>query len=260
MSNPCILTDATVQFPHPTFTGNHRVKVIPLDALYAPAPTPDEMLALYTSLAHAYDSIVVLTLSDSIYPLAQSARLAAAQNGGRVPVSVIDTRNTGAGLGLLVQMAAEKAETGSPVREIESTVRAALPHLYSIYCVQNPAMFDRLGLLTPKPTAAPENPGIINILSIEDGHLVPFLKVRTTRHLLESLQEFIGEYDTPGHIALAKGRESRLRLRPLRQFVAETFPQVPFTEHVLPQTLARFLGEDALGMVVMDTPKRKSAA
>lgn len=231
-----------------------------MDFFNKTAPAPDDMLALFNSLAHTYDAILVLTLSESIHPLAQSARLAAARHGGRTPIYVIDTRNTGAGLGILVQMAAEKAEAGSSVRDIESGVRATLPHLYSIFCTQNPSIFDHLALLDPKQPTRAENPAIIHLLSIEEGRFTPFLKVRTTRHLLESLQEFIGEYDTPGHIALTKGHESRLRLRPLRQFVTETFPHTPFTEHILPHPLARLFGEDALSLVIMDTPQRKPIA
>ncbi|MEJ5226071.1 MAG: DegV family protein, partial [Anaerolineales bacterium] len=164
--------------------------------------------------------------------------------------------NIGVGLGLLVQTAAESAEAGLTVRDIEAEVRSLIPHLYSIYCVSDPASLARLGLISPEQAAATEILGIMPILSVEEGRLVPFQKVRTTRHLLESFQEFVGEYDTPRHIAFSKGRDSRLRLRPLRQFVTETFPNTPFTEHILPPSLAALIGETAVGLVVLDTPPK----
>lgn len=256
MPNICILTDSTALLPHPTFTGHNRVKVIPVDPVSGAAPAQETWMAVFTSLARSYDAIVVITLSGAITPLPQSARQAATQYGGRVPVSVIDSLNIGAGLGLLVQLAAESAESGKSVREIEALVRSLIPHLYSIYCVQSPVTLARWGLISPEQAAATEILGIMPILSVEEGRLVPFQKVRTTRHLLESFQEFIGEYDNPRHIALSKGRDSRLRLRPLRQYVNETFPHTPFTEHILPQTMAALFGETAVGLVVLDNPQK----
>lgn len=256
MPNTCILTDSTAQLPQPIFTGRHRVKVIPVNAANGTPPDPETWVDVFTSLGHSYDAIVVITLSGNIAPLPQSARQAAAQYGGRVPVSIIDSLNLGAGLGLLVQLAAESAEAGQSPREIESLVRSLTPHLYSIYCVQNPATLANWGLLHPDQAATADILGIMPILTLEEGRLVPFQKVRTTRHLLESFEEFIGEYDNPRHIALSKGRDSRLRLRPLRQFVAETFPHTPFTEHILPQSLAALFGDTSVGLVVLDTPKK----
>lgn len=256
MPKICILTDSTAQLPHPTFAGHQRVKVMPADPASGAPPTQDAWMRVFSSLARSYDAIVVITLSGAIAPLPQSARQAATQYGGRVPVSVIDSLNIGAGLGLLVQMAAESAEAGHTARDIEALVRSLIPHLYSIYCVQSPSALARWGLISPEQATATEILGIMPILAMEEGRLAPFQKVRTTRHLLESFQEFVGEYDTPRHIAFSKGRDSRLRLRPLRQFVTETFPNTPFTEHILPQSLAALLGETAVGLVVLDNPPR----
>ncbi len=252
MPGLCILTDSSAQLPHIPFHGQQRVKILPLDPFQATQPSQETWSAILNSLGHGYDAILVITLSGALSPLVQWARQAAVHHGGRTPITVVDSLNLGAGLGLLVKLSAEQAEAGQPASAIEDLVRATMPHLYSIYCLPDQSL---AGRLLPQQFSA-ETPGIMPILTLEDGRLIPFQKVRTTRHLLEAFQEFISEYDQPRHIILSKGRESRLRLRPLRQFISETFPLTPFAEYILSPTLEGLLGNTAVGLVIQDTPAR----
>jgi fatty acid-binding protein DegV len=87
---------------------------------------------------------------------------------------------------------------------------------------------------------------------LEEGHLSPLEKVRTQRHLIESFQEFIEEFESPRNIVLLKGSQNHLRTRPLRQYVSEVFPETPFSEHTMNTPLTTMLGPQTIGLTVME--------
>lgn len=252
MPNTCILTDYTAQIPHPTFTGHYRVKVIPYTSNTNKPPSVESIIEHYATLSRSFDSIIVITSASSLGPVAQIAAQAATLHGGRTSINVIDSQNLGIGLGIMVQHAAEYAEAGKSSHEIERLVRSMIPNIYSIYCIPNLDGLARSGYLSPAQSTVSTILGVMPIFALEAGHMVPYHKVRTTRHLLESFQEFVGEYETPRQIALIKGRDVRLRMRPLRQFIEANFPKTSFTEHVLNPALISLFGDDTVGLVVLD--------
>ena len=94
---------------------------------------------------------------------------------------------------------------------------------------------------------------MLPIFAIEEGRLTPMEKVRTRRHLFESFLEFINEFDTPAHIALVRGASyNTICTRPVRQYVQETFPDTPFSEHAIAPHLAALFGPQSTGLVIME--------
>jgi fatty acid-binding protein DegV len=98
--------------------------------------------------------------------------------------------------------------------------------------------------------------GLLTIFSLEEGRLTPMEKVRTQRHLFESFQEFLDEFEDPSHIALlhSAGHPS-LRTRPLRQYVQENFPRTPFSEHPISPHVAALFGPQSIGLVIMENER-----
>ena len=273
MPNVCILTDSTVQFTHPNFPGHERVYVIPFEyqnrmqqgddetlpyiglAQRLIPPSTQEFVRFYSQLSREYDMIFVLTLSSQLNPTARFALSASEQYSNHATIDVIDSQTTGIGLGLLVQVAAAAAAAGAPPAEIERQMRAIIPRVYMIFCIPELMYLAHSGYMDYSQALVGEMMGMLPIFAIEEGRLTPMEKVRTQRHLFESFLEFINEFDTPAHIALMYGAShSTIRTRPVRQYVQETFPDTPFSEHAIAPHLAALFGPQSTGLVILEKP------
>ncbi len=273
MSNVCILTDSTVQFTHAHFPGHERVFVIPYDlqdnkpqgdetrmhkglTQRLISPTPQEFVRFYARLNHKYDTIFVLTLSSLLNPATSLAISASLQFSNHATIDVIDSQTTGIGLGLLVQAAAAAACEGVPPGEIERRMRVSIPHIYMLFCIPELRYLAQSGYMDYSQALVGEMMGMLPIFAIEEGRLTPLEKVRTQRHLFESFLEFMNEFEAPTHIALVRGvSQNIIRTRPLRQYVQETFPNTPFSEHTIAPHLAVLIGPQSMGLVIMEKPE-----
>jgi DegV family protein with EDD domain len=276
MARICILTDSTAQFTRPNFPGRERVYVIPFDIqpvkLQEEEPLPDKPSAqqlippsqqdffrFYSSLSSQYDSILVLMLSSLLSPALERALSASLKYSNHASVEVVDSQTTAVGLGMLVQAAAGVAAEGGSAKEVEQRVRAAIPHLYTLFCIPELTSLSRAGHLDPTQALAGEMMGLMPLFALDEGQLTPVEKVRTPRHLFESFQEFISEFEAPAHIALMRGvSHTTVRTRPLRQYVQETFPATPFSEHALSPSLAALFGPQSSGVVIMERQAQRS--
>lgn len=270
MSNVCILTDSTAQFTRPRFPGRGLVYIIPFEVLrvglqegdsqpqganasqLAP-PGPEEFLNYYRQLSREYQHILVLVLSSFLNPAMVNALTAARIFSNHAFVQVVDSQTTAAGLGLLVEAAAGAAARGASFQEIERLVRVAIPRIYMIFCIRELTYLARAGFLSYPQAIVGEMMGLLPIFTLEDGRLTPIEKVRTQRHMLESFQEFIDEFDNPYHVALIRSvNHNSFRRRPLRQYVLQNFPGTPYSEHSIGPHLAALLGPQSIGLVVME--------
>ena len=272
MARVCILTDSTAQFTRPDFSGRDRIYLIPfrLSAEVRPgeeasprdvygqkleAPGVREYTRFFYQLNREYDAILTITLSSLLSPASRHAQTAAAQFGTHASIQVVDSQTTAVGLGLLVQVAAEAAVAGAALAEIESLVRSAIPRIYMLVCIPELTYLTDSGYLTRSQAVVGEMLGLLPIFALEDGRLMPMEKVRTQRHLFESFEEFINEFDDPYHVALVRGiNHNTIRTRPLREYVQEIYPQTPFSEHNMNAHLAALLGPQSIGLVVAEKP------
>jgi DegV family protein with EDD domain len=270
MSNVCILTDSTVQFTRPNFSGHERVFVIPFEfqtrtqrgdesrprsGLSQPLipPSPQEFIRFYAQLSREYDTIFVLTLSSLLNPATKFALSASLQYSNHATINVIDSLTTGIGLGLLVQSAAAAVSAGALPAEIERRIRASIPRIYMLFCIPELMYLAQSGYMAYSQALVGEMMGMLPIFAIEEGRLTPMEKVRTQRHLFESLQEFMNEFDAPAHIALVRGAsQNTTRTRLVRQYVQETFPDTLFSEHAIAPHLAALFGPQSTGLVIME--------
>ncbi len=280
MSQICILTDSTAQFPAPAFPGHELVNIIPLhitinSQIYTDGkdiktsslppssrsntgpfiipPTVEEFRQAYLLLGRKYNEIITIVLSshlNSTYAIAQEAA-----NGVRGPASihVIDSQTTAVGLGLIVQAAAEAALGGDSSAHINRLVRGLVPRVYTVFCLQSLSYLFHSGHLDPAQSMIGEMLGIMPFYILENGHLVPVQKVRSPRHLVDILYEFISEFDNLKHIALIQGIPPfEQEARNLRERINGNFPSASFSEHTLGSALATILGPHSLGVIAME--------
>ena len=257
MENVCILTDSSAIFSRATFTGHDQVKVMPFDAQFTASPklvppSVDDFIREYTVLGRTYSHILVVVMSTGLNPIARVAADAAIQFGGRTSVTVVDSLNAGAGLGLLIELAAQAVASGDSPQEVERIMRASIPHIYTLFCIPGLSHLASVGYLSTAQAVVGDMLGLLPIFMLEEGHLSPLEKVRTQRHLIESFQEFMDEFESPRAIALVKGAQNHMRTRPLRQYVSELFHDTPFSEHALNTPLTVLLGPQTIGLTVME--------
>ncbi len=240
----CILTDSTAVFPASSFTGQKFLRIISLKTRDGQVNIPpvEDFLRAFNEMEHYSNEILVLTVSSAILPLFDVANRAAAQHGGLTKITVLDSRQTAAGLGLLAQIGAQAALNGASLAEAENRVRAAIPNVYTLLSAEEES----------GETAQNGDAGSVPIFSIEDGQMAPYKKVRTRRHLLETFQEFIEEFEYPYQIIFSHGPNNSLRSRPLRELTASLFPGVPFSEQELPASLVSIYGSQAATITVME--------
>lgn len=276
----CILTDSTAQFPVSSFPGQELVKIIPLHVRYDDKIRPDDkslgfsdlprsqrnstslevyppsardFYQTYHSLGQKYGQIITILLSARLNPAIRNAHKAASSGLGWVALPLIDSQTTGVGLGLIVQAAAEAADGGATVPEIQRYVRLLIPRVYTLLCAQSLTYMGRSGYLDPAQAVIGEMLGICPLFTLESGELSLAQKVSSGRHLVDQLLDFITEFGALKHIALFRGEiPFDQDTRQLRERIGEIYPAAPYSEHFIGTALAITLGPRSLGITVLE--------
>ncbi len=253
MSPLCILTDNTALISDATFPGKPLIKTFALrvESQILRAPTADDFLRIFRGLEQEFDCILVLTISSHLLPVADIACAAAAQRGGKVCISVLDSLQTGAGLGMLAQIGAQAAAEGQPLAEVEKRIRAAIPHIYTLIHIESEALARHT--LYPGQTASDVTIPL-PLFTLDEGQLSLYKNVRTRRSLLESFQEFIEEFEHPQQIVILRGAENILRARALRTIARDLFPETPLGEGEMSAPLMALFGIQSIEVAILETP------
>jgi DegV family protein with EDD domain len=283
MNAVCILTDSAAQFPQLGFPGRNNVRVIAYgiqingqlfeegqeiktgdlpqtanETLHPRLIVPgvEKFRDLYISLSQHYQDIIVILSSSHLTGACENALRAAKTVQGRVKITVIDSQTTSVGLGLLVQTAAEAVAHGENAIEVERIVRSMIPHTYMMLCTPGLSYLYYAGIIDQSQAFVGEMLGLLPIFTLEEGQVSAVEKVRNMRSLVDFMQEFILEFDNLLHIAFIQSspgltHEARL----MREHVQVSFPQTPFSEHMINVPLATLVGPRTLGLVVVEKPE-----
>ncbi len=282
MPKTCILTDSTAFFTKPAFAGQENLTILPHliqvedhlqpdnrdltiylhDSQYKqfPSTIPPSVEAFqtaYKTLGMKYHEIIVILLSSHLseaYFNAQQAALLA-----KIPadIFIIDSMNTAIGLGLLVQAAAEFSHRGYPGVEINRLIRGMINHIYSVFCLPDLSFLSHAGLLDPAQAVVGEMLGVIPFFTLENGQLVHTQKIRSPRHLVDIMYEFVAEFENLKYLALLQGISSyEQEGRNLRDRISQNVRTTPLCEHRLSLALATILGPHSIGLVAMENQPR----
>ena len=280
MSQVCILTDSTAQFPLHLFPGSELISVLPyhvhLDGpeniqdrdvkllhlphsvysstnLQVQPPSVEEFSQMFMSLGFRYHEIVVILISAHLSPALANAQIAVETAKCPAAIHLVDSQTTTVGLGLLVQAAASAAQQGLSGAQISRLVRGLTPHVYTVFCLHNLSYLSRAGFIDPAQAVVGEMLDVVPFFILENGSLSSSQKVRGSRHLVDLLCEFVMEFNAVKHVALIQGmppfdQEARL----LRERLSGLYRSNSFSEHTLGVPLAALLGPHSLGLVVME--------
>ncbi len=220
MSRVAILTDSTAYLPS-DLTNLYNIKVIPLKIHWngetfrdgidlTPAefytrlesqsetpttsqPSIQAFTEEFERLAERCDGIIVPLISSGISGTVDSARTAAAQFT-KVPVEIIDSHSTTAGLALVVLAAARAAEAGQSLAEVTKITQTAVNNLSLFFVVDTLKYLHRGGRIGGASRYLGSALNIKPILYFNDqGKLDALERVRTRGKALDRLVELVME-------------------------------------------------------------------
>jgi len=182
-SKLCVLTDSTATLPVDATTGSGKlpIETIPLkiilgDKTYhdgiditlkeiwekskeqnirpsTSPPTEEEFIAKYTELAKkGYKTVYSIHISSTLSKTVEVARMAAGKMTG-IDIQVIDSKSTGAGLGLFCMQVGEQIAAGKTQKEVALYIAKQVPMIYMMVMVDSLRHLVTGGILpAPVPT------------------------------------------------------------------------------------------------------------
>lgn len=283
MKEICILTDSSIQFPNHAFPGKNLVQIIPLktrldgkeiktdadlkvntmppsvrDGLHPQLipPSVDDFQEIFSDLSTTSTEGIALFLSSHLNPAYDNALAAADLVRGRISIQVIDSQTVSAGLGMLVQVAAEDAARGVGCAEIEHKIRGLIPHVYSLFYIHGLTYLANAGFIEWSQAEVGELISLMPVFTFEEGKIIPLEKVRNIHQLMDSFAEFLDEFSDLYQISLIQSFPANpMDTRFLRDHVASSFAKTPFSEHPINAPLATLFGPNTMGIVTMESPE-----
>jgi DegV family protein with EDD domain len=215
------------------------------------APTAQQFSEAYSRLARETDEVVSIHGPAELGKALQAARQGRLGLLGRCEVTVLDAQFTSRALGLLVVEGAKAAQAGLRGSDVTRIVYGAIPRTYFTFYVESIDHLVRQGLLRE----AREQMGIIAgykpLLLLEEGRIVSLQRSRRRGHPTERLLEFISEFRGIQelyllHTGLAPS------VQDLRMLMAESLPQLAYSEHIYGPVLAALIGPAAMGFAAIE--------
>lgn len=245
----CILTNDSALFSFASAESMQHLRSMPLTAneLTISAPIEADFEHVYNQAEIKFKTLLVLCPAPELLTGLEAAQSAANKHGGKLKISVLNTGQIGPGLGMLAQLAARQAAAGAGLSEVEDTVRSAIPYIFTLLC---PGKNPQEKVVVTNETA--NQP----IFSLENGMLAPYKKVRTRRHIIEDLQEFLEEFEKPQQISLFHGSSSKIRPQSLREATTRLFPGILLNDLPLNLHLTALFGSQTVGLTVLEMPQK----
>jgi DegV family protein with EDD domain len=151
-------------------------------------PNPEQMLRTYEALAaEGAPEIVAVHLSGELSGTFESAQLAAGRSP--VPVTVVDSRQVGMGTGFAVLAALDALEDGADAAEAAQAARRRAAGTTSLFYVDTLEYLRRGGRIGAVGALVGSALAVKPILTLENGRVVPFERVRTANKALSRLEE-----------------------------------------------------------------------
>lgn len=231
MSKIAIVTDSTAYLPK-AFVDHHNIRVIPLkihwdDTTYKDGiditasefykkltksstipttsqPPVDEFLQIYEELAADYDGIIVPLISSGISGTVSSAKTAATMFSD-VPVEVIDTLSTAAGLALVDIAVAQAITEGKDLTAVKQLADGIVNRLEMYFVVDTLKYLHKGGRIGGASRYFGTALNIKPILYLDDqGKIDSLDRVRTKTKALAKLVELAVETaaGNPAHIGI----------------------------------------------------------
>ncbi len=216
-------------------------------------PSPEKFLQWFNALGQEFDQILVILQASALTSAYQNALQAASLLQGSFAIQVINSQTTSAGLGMLVQLAAEGIKRGLTLGEAEHLVRSQVPHTYSVFCAPGLSYLYHAGIVDRAQAVVGEMLNFLPMFTLEEDRLTALEKMRNYRASLDFFTEFLEEFEDIRHIAMIQSVPPLIQeTRALRQLFQEMYPNTSYSEHNLNTPLAVLFGPRLLGLVIVE--------
>ena len=279
MSKIALLTDSTANLPVELIV-KHDIHVVPLkiqwgddslidgvtissDAFYArletdplipttSQPSMMDFLQMYEKLAADYDSILVMLIASGISGTVASATAAAAEFN-TVPVEIVDTSTTSAGLAMVVLAAVRALAAGCDLAETAVRVRAVSDAMSLIFVVNTLKYLHRGGRIGGASRYLGTMLSIKPILAFK-GTVEPVTRLRGMKKAMAHLVDMVVEQsgDEPLQVALLHSKAHDLAEQ-LQQMLASKLKMDQIYTFDLSPVIGTHVGTGAVGLAFYPT-------
>lgn len=165
-------------------------------------PTPAVLRDLYARLAdEGYDEVLSVHLSGQMSGTVESAQVAA--RDAPIPVTVLDTRAVGPGVGFAAAAAVAAAARGASATEAALVAKARVEATRSLIYVDSLEPMRRGGRIGTAAALLGSALAVKPLLTIDDGRIVVRDKVRTATRALARMVDLAVEAAGEGRVEVA---------------------------------------------------------
>lgn len=151
-------------------------------------PAPARFMAAYDrARQNGATEVVSVHLSGELSGTVDAARLAARES--TIPVTVIDSRQVGLGVGLAVLAAAELARSGAGAQQVADEATRICAGTSMLFYVDTLEFLRRGGRIGAASAFLGSVLAVKPLLEVTDGHIQPVEKIRTAARALARLED-----------------------------------------------------------------------
>ena len=214
-------------------------------------PSAGEFLEAYEEMAKQADELVVPLISSGISGTVDSAMMAA-KEFQKVPVHVVDSKTTTAGLSLLVKAMVNAAESGSKVDEVLGLAERIIRDgriFFVVDTLKYLHMGGRIGGASAFLGSALDLKPILTLT--EEGKIDALEKVRTKKKAVKRLIELAVEKagGKPAHVAVIHA-EARAEAESLKTELEAQISCLECDIYIISPVIGTHIGPGALAVVV----------
>ncbi len=157
-------------------------------------PSPADFVAMYEKIAQPGDTIISVHLSSKMSGTYQSAILASTMLDSSINVKVVDSKSASMGLGLVAVTAAEGVQAGKEIDAILADLQHVIDHLQVYFVVDTLEFLKKNGRIGLASALVGTMLSIKPILTLVDGEVAPFEKIRGKAKALRRVRDLIQEF------------------------------------------------------------------
>lgn len=164
-------------------------------------PAPARFMAAYDrAMQEGATEVVSVHLSGELSGTVDAARLAAQESS--IPVTVIDSRQVGLGVGFAVLTAVGMAQSGAGAEQIAAEVTRICAGTSMLFYVDTLEYLRRGGRIGAASAFLGSVLAVKPLLEVTDGHIAPVEKIRTSARALARLEDLSASRAGTGPVRL----------------------------------------------------------
>jgi len=160
-------------------------------------PTVGEFTAVYAGLSREYERVFAFHLSSRMSGTYQASLTAAQPYGG---IEVYDTGTVSCTISMLVERLRTRLSAGISLDEAHAYIQHFMSANHMLFQVPTLEYLRRGGRIGRAQSMVGDVFGIRPVITVDDGELVPYAKVRGERRALETMAAFLSERTAPDDV------------------------------------------------------------